>query len=226
MALTSSGYVFTWGSVEDGVLGHGSVKLKCFSFPCLVEGLRDLNVVQISSGSEHYAVLVDPTSPSTSIRQSQHASFNNQEHSDVVLMVENEPLYANIDVLTQKSDYFAAMFRSNMRESIDKIVQVPNCSKTVFLHVLEYLYLDDFTVSIDDVVELWVLADMYQMEGLKYSCMGALEMGLSEDNVSHVLKEVDELNCPCDELKWICHEYLEPHDDDNYYSDDSYWYNM
>jgi hypothetical protein len=35
--------------------------------------------------------------------------------------------------------------------------------------------LDDFTVSIDDVVELLVLSDIYQIEGLKYSCMGSLE---------------------------------------------------
>jgi RCC1 and BTB domain-containing protein len=126
-------------------------------------------------------------------------------------MVENQPLYAHIDVLTQKSDYFAAMFRSNMRESIERVVDVPNCSKAAFLHVLEYLYLDDFTVSIDDVVELWDLADMYQLEGLKYSCRGALERGLCEENVSQILQEVENLSCPCDELKRMCHEYLEPY---------------
>jgi hypothetical protein len=69
--------------------------------------------------------------------------------------------------------------------------------------------LDGFTVSLDDVVELWVLADMYQMDGLKYSCMGTLERGLSEENVSEVLQEVEDLSCPCDELKGMCHEYFE-----------------
>jgi hypothetical protein len=206
MALTSSGCVFTCGSTDDGQLGHGNVSLECFSFPCLVEGLREHNVVHISSSYNHCAVLVDPTNPSA-IRQSQQASFNNQEHSDVVFMVENQPLYASIDVLTQKSDYFAAMFRSNMRESIERVVNVPNCSKASFLHVLEYLYLDDFTVNIDDVVEVWALADMYQMEGLKYSCMGALERGLRKENVSEILQEVEDLSCPCDELKRMCHEY-------------------
>jgi RCC1 and BTB domain-containing protein len=116
MALTSSGYVFTWGNVEDGVLGHGNVNLKSFSFPCLVEGLREHNVVHISSGTTHCAVLVDPNSPSN-VRQSQQASFNNKKYSDVVIMVENQSMYAYMDVLTQKSDYFAAMFRSNIRET-------------------------------------------------------------------------------------------------------------
>ena len=124
-------------------------------------------------------------------------------------MVENELLYASINVLTRKSDYFAAMFRSNMRESIERVVNVSDCSKKVFLRVLEYIYLDDFTVSIDDVVELWEVADFYQMEGLKYSCMGTLERGLCKDNVSQILEEVEELSCPCDELKRMCHEYCD-----------------
>jgi hypothetical protein len=95
-----------------------------------------------------------------------------------------------------------------MRESIERVVQVPNFSKAAFLHLLEYIHLDDFTVSMDDVVELWELADFYQMDGLKYSCMGALERGLSVDNASQILQEAEGLSCPCDELKKMCHEVL------------------
>ena len=68
----------------------------------------------IGSWLYHAAVLAD-SNPST-IRQAQQDSFNNPKHSDVVFMVENEPIYANVNVLSEKSDYFAAMFRSNMRE--------------------------------------------------------------------------------------------------------------
>jgi hypothetical protein len=69
--------------------------------------------------------------------------------------------------------------------------------------------LDDFTVSsIHDVVELWGLADMYQMEGLKYSCMGVLERDLCEDDVSQIVEEINSLSCPCDGLKRMCHEYF------------------
>jgi hypothetical protein len=63
-------------------------------------------------------------------------------------------------------------------------------------------------MSLDDAVELWVLADMYQMEGLKYSCMGALERGLSAENVFEILEKVGDLSCPCDELKRVCLEFL------------------
>jgi hypothetical protein len=207
VALTSSGYVFTWGSGAKGRLGHGGHSTKIMCTPCLVEGLRKHNVVQITSSADDFcAVLVDPSPSST--RQSQQASLNNKEHYDVVFMVENEPLFANIDGLSQKSDYFRGMFRSKMRESIERVVVIPNCSKAAFLRVLEYLCLDDFTVSIDHVVELWQLADMYQLEGLKCYCIGSLERGLCKENASQILQEAEELSCTCDELKKMCHAVL------------------
>ena len=100
--------------------------------------------------------------------------------------------------------------RSNMRESVERVVQVPNCSKAAFVQVLEYLCLDDFVISLDYVLELWHLADMYELEGLKFYCMSALERGLfCSENVHQILQEAENLNCPCDELKRMCLEFLE-----------------
>ena len=59
--------------------------------------------------------------------------------------------------------------------------------------------MDGFTVSIDDVVDVWVLADMYHLEGLKFYCMSELERHLSVDNVDQILEEVENLSCPCDD---------------------------
>jgi len=67
--------------------------------------------------------------------------------SSCFMVEENEPIYANIEVLSQKSDYFAAKFRCNMRESIERTVTVPDCSKSAFMHVLRCLYMDGFTVN-------------------------------------------------------------------------------
>ena len=144
--MTSSGHVFTWEYIEVGQLGHGNKsKRKCLAIPCLLERLREHNVIQIASAGGHCAVIVN-SKPST-IRQSQQASFNNKEDSNVVFILENEPIYTNIEVLSQKSDYFEAMFRCNMRESIERVVTVPD-SKAVFLQVLmRYVFMDGFSVN-------------------------------------------------------------------------------
>ena len=201
MALTSSGYVFTWGYNSSSQLGHYSTTKMFYSFPCLVDGLREHNVVQISCGSYYCIVMVD-LSFSTH-RQSQLAFFNYEEHhSDVVLMVENQPFYAKSEILCKKSDYFAAMFRCNMRESIERVVRVHECSRESFERVLEYLYFDGFRVSFHEVAEMWRLADMYQMEGLKLCCLAALER--ENKDAKQILKDIESLSCPCDELKRIC----------------------
>ena len=97
-----------------------------------------------------------------------------------------------------------------MRESIERVVTIPDCSKALFLQVLRYMYMDGFSVSIDDVVELWVLADMYQIEGLKWCCLGSLERDLCEENhASRILEEAEVLSCPCNELKRVCLDVLE-----------------
>ena len=69
--------------------------------------------------------------------------------------------------------------------------------------------MDDFFVSIDDVAEVWDLADRFQLKGLKYFCMGSLERGVCNENVSEIQEEAEDLMCPCDELERICHAYLE-----------------
>ena len=85
------------------------------------------------------------------------------------------------------------------RESLEREVQVLDCSKAGFKHVLEYLCY--FTIGIDHVVELWQLADMYLLGGLKYVCIGSLERGLHMGNVTTLLEDLDTLSCPFEELK-------------------------
>ena len=178
IALSSTGYVYTWGwDLEgDGCLGHAEYcngKVARERIPRLVEGLRTHNVIQISCGGGTFCgVLVDPT-PST-FRLTQQAQFNNKENSDVTFIVENEPIYANIDDLSRQSEFFEAMFRTKMRESIEKKVVLPDeVSREVFLKLLEYLYLDDFTLAgldVPQITALLDLADMYLLETLQLLC--------------------------------------------------------
>ena len=83
---------------------------------------------------------------------------------------------------------------------------MPNCSKAAFQRVLVYLHMDSHTVRIEDIVEVWGLADMYQLEGLKWTCMGSWERGLCDEIVSRILQEIEDMDYACDELKRICDE--------------------
>ena len=96
----------------------------------------------------------------------------------MTFIVENTPIYGNIDVLSRKSQYFEAMFRSNMRESIEGIVTVPDVTASAFLRLLKYICLDGRIglehEGLDEVSreDLYALADMYMLDGLRLLCGG------------------------------------------------------
>ena len=171
MALTLCGFVYIWGVIEK--------ERECIlqsNVPLLIRGLRTHNVVEIVSIDSQCGVFVD-SSPSPA-RQAQQLRFNNKDSSDVVFKLENnhQTIYADRNELSSRSEYFEAMFqRCQMRESIEGEVSIPDdCSSVVFLKMLEYICLDDFTFegihTVEMVRELWGLADLYLLEGLKILC--------------------------------------------------------
>ena len=107
-------------------------------------------------------------------------------------------------------DYGSGTLENTIKQEA-RLVTISDCSKAIFLQVLmRYVCMDGFSVRIDDVLDVWVLADMYQMEGLKLCCLGSLKRDLCKKNdASRILEEAEDLSCPCDELKRICLKVLQ-----------------
>lgn len=156
IALTDTGEVYSWVD-EDGV--DDSVSF----VPRLVKGLDEYNAVDISSYSNSYGAIIVPNPQPKDMRP----GFDKKDDHGITFMVEKQSIYAHRDILIQRSDYFKAMFESNMRESTENVVSIPKCSKDIFLTLLEYIYFHEpFKMSIDDSEDLFQLADMYQLKTL------------------------------------------------------------
>lgn len=194
LALTSSGYVYRWDST---------------SRPSLVHELKDYNVVDVFtsdaswSSSKAFAIVTDSAPSVTRAKLDVRALLNNEQHSDFLFMVENQPIHAKAGILVARSEYFRAMFESNMRESIERMVKVPNSSRRLFFIMLEYLHTDVYSLDgleVEDLMDLYEMADMYQLEGLMSLCMVTLE-------------KIDEHQIDCDGLRRsICFEDMERQD--------------
>jgi hypothetical protein len=90
-----------------------------------------------------------------------------------------------------------------MRESLERVVEVSSCSRVIFLLFLEYIYtyaLPKMIVT-EQLVELFHLADMYFLEGLKFYCMAALERDLNDGNHREVLEQIECFGDSCIDLK-------------------------
>ena len=204
MALASDGRLYTWGEGDDGNLGHGSELSSVL--PSVVESLLAYKVVQIASRTTHSLALVEPKRRSSYVKKMK-AMIDDKTCSDVVfLLKDNERVHANKGLLVGQSDYFRAMFRSGMKESIANEVEIRDCSKGVFVLFLEYLYSDEVDIGVDDAIELYVLSDRYQENDLSRKCLEVVKRGLSDTNAIEMLAEAD--GSGLDTLKDVCMEYV------------------
>ena len=205
MALPRKGCVFTWGRGVFGRLGHGS-ETNC-TIPCIVDGLDGCRVVKIAPFHNHSVALV--SFKQRLYAKKMKAMVNDESCSDAVFILGNgDRVHAIKGLLIGQSEHFRAMFRFNMRErSRENHVEVGDCSKDVFLLLLEYLYTGRVDIGMDHALELYVLADQYQENGLSRKCLEVIERGLSHENVIRILVEVD-AGLGLDAVKDVCISYV------------------
>lgn len=217
VALTSTGRVYTWGNGDHGKLGHGSGRK--VSIPHMVEKLKDYRVVRVASYNEHTAALVEPfdhsdglaggvnSVPVTSAYSSQmRALVNDEEFSDVTFLVEDQPVHAHRAILAQRCEHFAAMFRSGMRESVERMVPIPEMSRSVFLLLLEYIYTDTVKIDVENAIELYIASDLYNLERLREMCCTVVRRNLNAENAGPLLQSAAENHCAT--LREVCMSFI------------------
>lgn len=219
VALTSNGQVYTWGNGDHGKLGHGSGKK--VSTPHMVEKLKDHKVIKVASYNEHTAILVEPFDGSgkftgafgsnsvpvtSSYLQDMRDMVDEDEYSDVTFIVEGQPVHAHRAVLAGRCETFAAMFRSGMRESLEKEIRLPNIPRSVFLLLIEYIYTDSVKIELEHAVDLYIASDLYQLDRLRDMCCSVVRRNINSDNATILLQNSADAHCQV--LKDICMEYI------------------
>lgn len=184
IALESNGRVLTWGDGNRGKLGNGA----CVGGPTpfLLERFINTKVVDVSSYGSHSVALLLPKRPFTSNMKNM---VNNKSQSDVMFVLKDGHVYANKSILIGQSQYFRAMFQSNMRESTEDEIKIEGCSRPVFLLMMEYLYSNDVKIDIEHAVELYALSDLYQEISLGKICQEVLERDLTCKNALELLEK-------------------------------------
>jgi hypothetical protein len=97
---------------------------------------------------------------------------NNAEFHDVVLEIHGKQIYAHKVILAARSQYFDAMFSSDMVEAKQYVLSITDdISVETFLLVLEFIYTDQITdaanLSPTVCLEMILLAHKYMLTALK-----------------------------------------------------------
>lgn len=219
VALTTNGKVYTWGNGDHGKLGHGSGRK--VSIPQVVEKLKDHRVVRVASYNEHTAALVEPFDESGNFARGYGDSsipvtptflrdmremVDEEKYSDVTFIVEGKHVYAHRIILAKRCEHFCAMFSSGMRESVEREIRIPNISYAVFLMLMEYIYTDSVRISVEHAVDLYIVADLYQLVRLKDMCVMVIRRNINTENATILLQNANDTHCHI--LKDICMDYI------------------
>ena len=114
--------------------------------------------------------------------------FKNSLMSDIKFAFPNEQIIpAHKYVLAISSPVFFAMFYGGLAEQ-GETVDITDCDPDVFLQFLRYLYCDDTSFrDVNNAIEVWHLADKYDLPSLAEECLDFVEAAVEPLNAFRVI---------------------------------------
>ncbi|KYB25250.1 uncharacterized protein LOC100141518 [Tribolium castaneum] len=137
----------------------------------------------------------------------------NSEQSENETQSEEERIIkAHRVIVAARCDWFRRALLSGMREAIDKKIIIHDTNPFLFRIFLEYLYsgrLRDDSLSIEQLVELLLLSDRYEVDSLKQTCEYALQHSIDLDSALYFFNMADQYNARI--LKNFCLNFIAQH---------------
>ena len=107
---------------------------------------------------------------------------------DIKLKVGRQVFKAHRDVLSEASDYFAAMFGHNMKEKEQDTIELYEISPEGFQALLEYIYHGHITVQSANIEDVLEAGCFFQVAWLKHISCDFLVKHMCLDNYGHVMQ--------------------------------------
>ncbi|WAQ97198.1 KLHL6-like protein [Mya arenaria] len=115
--------------------------------------------------------------------------------SDVEVKVTGRTYSCHRIILASLSQYFQAMFRSGMKESLAGCVEIHSMEAGIFEAVLRFMYTGDNVVQRDNVESLLQAAVMLQIPSLEDICESFLKKQIGPENCLGIWRLASSLNC-------------------------------
>ncbi|XP_065204217.1 speckle-type POZ protein-like [Planococcus citri] len=112
--------------------------------------------------------------------------LHDQTLVDVTFVVDGKNFGAHKSILAACSPVFEAMFKHDMQENRSNKVNISDIRSEVFEEFLQFMYTDK-TPNCKLVTELFVVADKYQVEGLRVLCEEMIWKELTVENAINLL---------------------------------------
>jgi len=123
----------------------------------------------------------------SSLKKDIEQLFSTKMGTDVTFTVNEKEFEAHKLILSARSPVFAAMFNSDMKESVSNRVEITDIAPAIFDVLLRFIYTDQFDFSQIDVKDLLAAANRYFLPLLKSRCEKFLSESLTTKNCIDLL---------------------------------------
>uniref|UniRef100_A0ACD5ZQN5 Uncharacterized protein n=1 Tax=Avena sativa TaxID=4498 RepID=A0ACD5ZQN5_AVESA len=175
------------------------LKGDCFTIRCDIMVCKDFNTHNAddtrSEINEHFDYL-----------------FQNKVGADVTFEVSGETFAAHRSVLAARSKVFMAQLFGPMKEgTTSNVIKIKDVDAKVFAALLRFIYTDSFLqIQEEDVMwlqDLFVVADRYNVQRLKFLCENELSEHIGVSSVSSTLALAEQHHCH--RLKEACFKFIQ-----------------
>lgn len=139
---------------------------------------------------------IETTVPESQMNLNLISLYEDDSMKDVKFMIGDEMVLAHKLIVSARNEYMKKMLVDiDMKEKIEGVVKITDCSMPVFKSFLRYLYTDEIENIKELAEDLIAVADKYGMECLKKRCENYLCQTINEDNIIRYLIEAHLYNC-------------------------------
>ncbi|XP_026169236.1 kelch-like protein 40a [Mastacembelus armatus] len=136
--------------------------------------------------------------------------LDNDKFVDCVLKIQNKKFPCHRLVLAASSPFFKAMFLSDLEESKKREIVLKDVEPGVMGMILRYLYTSDINLTEQNVQDIFMVANMYQIPSIFSVCVSYLKEKLVLGNCLAIFRLGQVLDCPRLTLAardFICERY-------------------
>lgn len=136
--------------------------------------------------------------------------LENDKFVDCILKIQDREFPCHRLVLAASSPFFKAMFLSDLEESKKKEIVLKDVEPGVMAMILRYLYTSDINLTEQNVQDIFMVANMYQIPSIFSVCVSYLQEKLVLGNCLAIFRLGLLLDCPrlaVTAREFICERY-------------------
>jgi hypothetical protein len=114
------------------------------------------------------------------------AILNDETFSDFKFITKEKVFNIHKNILAESSSVFRQMFLNEMEESRSNECKIDDVEAEIFEQMLKFIYCGDVTIT--SINDLFKIAHLYDVKGLKEICSQRFDADLTKDNALEVYK--------------------------------------